>query len=152
MSARDLVLPESAARQTLAFISGDLDSLERRLRWPGSVRFAQEASVALTESVPETLVTLTLDPGSWWVLGGTQASLDSAGSLYSVTLDLFGVTSAGIEVGGDSEPIVGDLDSMTVVGYSRLTTTTVIELELLWVTATPSSGTANDCYLIAIPA
>jgi len=151
MTARDLIIRESAMQQTLSFVNRSLATLERRLRWPGSLRFAQDASTALTQGVTSTLVSLTLEPGSWWVLAGTQVDTYSGGSIYSLTLDMSGVTSAGIKVGGASEPIVGDQDSMTIVGYSSLSTTTVVDLDLLWVTSTPTSGAASSSYIIAVP-
>jgi hypothetical protein len=79
MSSRDVVARDRALGAVLSRWRRDSTRVSLRTRWPGATKFVSSAGpVVPTTVIPlgvpswETLLSLSLDPGSWVVVGGAR--------------------------------------------------------------------------------
>lgn len=86
MSAREMLLNGRALSATLAGVSSGLSAASTRARWPGATQFAEDSSTAITVTnltgAPtwNSILSLTLDPGRWLLIGATTVERQNIAS------------------------------------------------------------------------
>lgn len=155
MSARDLLLPDRALMGVLTSLNNRLVAAERRMRFPGAVRFisgdgpiSQALSPAFT-----TITQLTLDHGRWVILAGGYSENALAGGAYILVWQLSEnvggtlLTARNNESGG----FATSYDTFCMAWTVSVKTSVTVTLS-----GSRSSGLtsalARNFYIIAIPA
>jgi hypothetical protein len=148
-------MPGSAFEQSLSYISGKLDSIDRRTRYAGAVRATHPANVSVPYNTTTTIASLALNPGRWVVFAGAYLELVVSGSNTRTTLSLSGVQGQPAREQEFRDVLFDPGVNMSVVGTEILTSQTTVLLRALWDLDSPTgfdSCTAEGIYLIAMPA
>lgn len=159
MSYRVAILPERALLDLLTSVNRRIDALNHRIRWPGAVRFAENSSISLAGSTPDSpnfqnILSITLDPGVWVV--DFASTFQMQGTAPSGEPPLVGY----LRVSGREARWGVNSDGITpweapIANFVRVQLSSVTTLTLQGAVTTPSpaicSADAVDSYVIAQP-
>jgi hypothetical protein len=156
MSARDTVLPDRALLTLLNGFNRRLIAAERRLRFPGVVRYVGlDGPTGLTGSLAaNNLITLTLEPGRWLLFGGNFIRGDTTPSdlwdfrLYMVSTSMPYPSVAAAWQGGF---ILDQARPLSLIHTVTLTASETITLQARVQSFNGSPMTSNKAYLLAVP-
>jgi hypothetical protein len=131
--------------------------LNQRIKWSGVVEASEPGPVIMLEDVVETLATVTLEPGRWFVVGGTSMVSENPSASYSAVMAIEGLEvdppSAGGLFGGLGAGRES-INSLSMTSTGVLDVETVISMDAIWSVSgdVGIACTATRIYLIAIPA